>query len=364
MSRPFADELAEKRREMRGSRIHGQPLAPLAISTGDPGGVGPEIALAVALETRHEDPAVLFGDAAALLGRARELGAADACRVLDPDALSVSAGEVGMVDVGAAPAEARQHRATAAGGEAQLRALDAAIAAASSGRARGLVTAPMSKAAVTLAGHDFVGHTEHLARAAGLADDDVTMMFLGPRLRVALVTTHIAIADAPREITPARVLRSVRHLAAALLRILPVRAAGAAPRLCVTGLNPHAGEAGLFGDDEPRAIQPAIDRARLEPPFSDGRLALEGPTPAETAFRVAANGGMAGVVAMLHDQATIASKLLDWGDAVNVTWGLPFVRSSVDHGVAYDAAASGKIEVAGMRAALRMAQLLTRASSG
>jgi 4-hydroxythreonine-4-phosphate dehydrogenase len=146
-----------------------------------------------------------------------------------------------------------------------------------------------------------------------------------------------------------------------MLRVLPIRPDGRPPRMTVTGLNPHAGEAGMFGDEEPRSIEPAIAEARRLPPFADGRLLLEGPTPAETAFRTAASGGIDAVVAMLHDQATIASKLLDWGDAVNVTWGLPFVRTSVDHGVAYDAAASGKIEVEGMRAALELGRLLTRA---
>jgi 4-hydroxythreonine-4-phosphate dehydrogenase len=352
-----------KAAEMRRERLLATAPHPLAVSTGDPGGVGPEIALRVALETRHEDPVVLFGDASWLERRARALGAED-CRVFDPTArdFALPSGSIGLVDVGGWSAEAREHRATAAGGDAQLRALDAAIAAAASGRARGLTTAPMSKAAVTLAGHDFVGHTEHLARAAGLADDEVTMMFLGPRLRVALVTTHLAIAQAPREITTARVLRSVLHLGAALLRVLPAGAAGRTPRMCVTGLNPHAGEAGMFGDEEPLAIEPAIVEARRHPPFADRTLLLEGPTPAETAFRNAANGGVDAVVAMLHDQATIASKLLDWGDAVNVTWGLPFVRTSVDHGVAYDAAASGQIQIEGMRAALAMGQLLTRAS--
>ncbi|HKP55479.1 MAG TPA: 4-hydroxythreonine-4-phosphate dehydrogenase PdxA, partial [Polyangiales bacterium] len=261
-------------------------MNPLAISTGDPGGVGPEIALRVALETRHQDPVVLFGDAEWLRRRARALGAEE-CRVLDPTAseLAVARGSIGLVDVGRWSAEACEHRATAAGGDAQLRALDAAIAAAATGRARGLTTAPMSKAAVTLAGHDFIGHTEHLARATGLADDQVTMMFLGKRLRVALVTTHLAIAQAPLEITPPRVLRSVLHLGTALLRVLPARPSGGPPRMCVTGLNPHAGEAGMFGDEEPRAIQPAIDEARRRSPFADGKLLLEGPVPAETAFR-------------------------------------------------------------------------------
>src|SRR5205814_4375009 len=132
------------------------------------------------------------------------------------------------------------------------------IAAALAGRARALVTAPMSKAAVNRAGHAFIGHTEHLARAARLADDAVTMMFLGPKLRVALATTHVAIAELPRAVTRARVLRAIGHLAEAVLRLAR---AEAPPRIVVTGLNPHAGESGLFGDDEVRAIAPAIEDA-------------------------------------------------------------------------------------------------------
>jgi 4-hydroxythreonine-4-phosphate dehydrogenase len=148
------------------------------------------------------------------------------------------------------------------------------------------------------------------------------------------------------------------HLIEVALR-LP-RSSQAAPRIVVTGLNPHAGEAGLFGDEEPRAILPAVEQARALRPFSDGRAQLLGPMGAETAFRQAASGEVDAVVAMSHDQATIASKLLDWTQAVNVTWGLPFVRTSVDHGVAYDAAAGGTADARGMISAIAMAQSLTR----
>jgi 4-hydroxythreonine-4-phosphate dehydrogenase len=159
------------------------------------------------------------------------------------------------------------------------------------------------------------------------------------------------------------VLRTIAHLAEAMLRLVP-RAADnrSAPRIVVTGLNPHAGEDGLFGDEEPRAIAPAIEEARALQVFRDGRLRLDGPIGAETAFRQAASGEIAAVVAMAHDQATIASKLLDWTLAVNVTWGLPFVRTSVDHGVAYDAAAAGTADPRGMASAIAMAQRLTAKS--
>jgi 4-hydroxythreonine-4-phosphate dehydrogenase len=335
---------------------------PLAISTGDPGGVGPEVALRAAASQCSEDRVVLFGDAAELRARALAYGLAPnrLREIVRGRELDLNIGEIGLADVGHAWAgEAARHEATGAGGAAQLAALDAALEAALGRRARAIVTAPMSKEAVNRSGRDFIGHTEHLARASGLRDDDVTMMFLGPRLRVALVTTHVAVAALPSAVTRARVLRTITHLAEALTR-LPAGTDARPPRLVVTGLNPHAGEAGLFGDDEPRAIIPAIAEASALPVFAQGRAQLLGLLGAETAFRRAASGEVEGVVAMMHDQATIASKLLDWTQAVNVTWGLPFVRTSVDHGVAYDAAAAHTADARGMISALALAQQLTR----
>ena len=333
---------------------------PLAISTGDPAGVGPEVSLRAAAGACGSDRFVLFGDARALRARARALGI-DPARVIElpgSAATDLPPGGIGLVDCGVAWAgAAERHEATAEGGAAQLAALDLASRAALEGHARALVTAPMSKAAVQLAGHDFTGHTEHLARAAGLADDAVTMMFLGPKLRVALATTHVAVARLPAAVTRARVLRAIVHLGQAVLRLSP--RSGAARHIVVTGLNPHAGEAGLFGDEEPCVIAPAIAEAQRLPPFRDQRVRLSGPIGAETAFRQAASGEIDAVVAMAHDQATIASKLLDWTLAVNVTWGLPFVRTSVDHGVAYDAARAGTADARGMVSAIEMAQRLT-----
>jgi 4-hydroxythreonine-4-phosphate dehydrogenase len=340
-------------------------MRPLAVSTGDPGGVGPEVSLCAALSRCGEQPLALFGDADALTEQARVLaGERSVVRRLSSAAIGeLRPGEIGVVDVGVIwSAEARSHRPTPAGGVAQLAALEAALEAARSGRAAALVTAPMSKEAVSSSGAHFVGHTEHLARAAGLAEDAVTMMFLGPRLNVALVTTHLSIREAPGAVTSARVQRSVRHLAEALLRLpRPAGRVGLPPRLVVAGLNPHAGENGMFGDEEQRVVTPALQVLRGEAPFADGRVTLLGPAPAETVFREASTGLYEGVVAMLHDQATIASKLLDWGSAVNVTWGLPYVRTSVDHGVGYAAAAARSVDVSGMLAAVDMARQLTRA---
>jgi 4-hydroxythreonine-4-phosphate dehydrogenase len=335
-------------------------MKPLAVTTGDPGGVGPEISLRALNALGSDDCVAIYGDYFWLEGRAAEIGlSARIKRVARGAEAELRAGEIGLVDIGASwDAEALSHRATRAGGHAQVVALDAAIEAAKAGRVRGICTAPMSKAAAHLGGHDdFVGHTEHLARAAGLPDDAVTMMFLGPRLRVALATTHVAVRELPREVTRERVQRAIEHLAEALVRL---NAGAAVPRIAVTGLNPHAGESGLFGDEEPRNIEPGIAAARAHRLVREGRVTLEGPLGAETALRFAASGDVQGVVVMTHDQGTIASKLLDWGEAVNVTWGLPFVRTSVDHGVAYDAAARHAADDQGMRSALVMAQALTR----
>lgn len=322
----------------------------IAIATGDPAGVGPEVSVralaALANEwSKDETHFVLFGDG-------RDLRARLDARGLDgPEVVDVGACDARVVEA---------HTDDGASGSIALAALDAAIDAVFAERADALVTGPVSKAAIRMAGRssavDFVGQTEHLARRVGLPDDQVTMMFLGPRLRVALVTTHLAIRNVPQALTPARVARACVHLAEALERLDSPHGAP----IVVTSVNPHAGERGLFGDEDDRAVAPGVRLASTSPPFTEGRFRLLGPVAAESAFRQAAAGEAAGVVAMFHDQATIPSKLLDWEQAVNVTWGLPFVRTSVDHGVAYEAARSGHISASGMLAAIRMARVLRR----
>lgn len=326
--------------------------APLAFSVGDPLGVGPIVAVQAAADiARKRDRVVLFGEKESVTERLEALS-------LEPPVRA----RITVHGVGELPKHVREaHAPTAEGGALALLGLDAAASAVIDGRCRALVTGPVSKSAIQLSGTAFIGQTEHLARAVKLADDAVTMMFLGPRLKVALATTHLRLRDVPDAVTPARVGRAIRHLADAVLRL------GARPgsRIVVTGLNPHAGEDGMFGDEEGRVVAKAIAWARTFPPFVNGALKVTGAVGAETAFRDAKAGRVAGVVAMFHDQATIASKLLDWGSAVNVTWGLPYVRTSVDHGVAYDAAAglaagTGQVDPAGMIAAARLARALTR----
>jgi 4-hydroxythreonine-4-phosphate dehydrogenase len=331
---------------------------PIAVAVGDPCGVGPSISIAAALQRREQVPLALFGVGHQLEAMLHAQSVATRRVALGQGELPpLRRGEVGVVDSGSIDAQLiARHEVCAEAGEQQLRALRGAAEVVRAGRARALVTGPMSKAAVVRSGHAFSGQTEFLARLDGRADDDVTMMFLGPRLRVALVTTHLAIAAVPSAITGARVQRSVRHLAQVLLRLSP----HAPPAIAIAGLNPHAGEDGLFGREEIEVLGPSVAALRHEEPFSSGRVSLHGPAPAEAVLRAAQRGEFEGVVAMFHDQATIASKLLDWGAAVNTTWGLSFVRTSVDHGVAYDAAARGVAEPGGMLAALDLALELTR----
>lgn len=327
---------------------------PLLVPVGDPAGVGPEVAITAAARAVRGDRVVLLGDAGWLWRMATERGLTTR-KVSDPADARV--GELALLHVASWTADmVDSHAPSAAGGQAQLTALDEAITLVLAGRGRAVVTGPTSKEAIVSAGHAFVGQTERLAQRAGLQDDDVTMMFLGPRLCVSLATTHLALSDVPREVTTARVLRATTHLVEALARAHTARPL----RVLVSGLNPHAGEHGLFGNEEGLVIEPALRAVASHLLVRAGQAVVEGPVPAEAAFRYASSGKAHGVVAMYHDQATIASKLLDWGSAVNVTWGLPFVRTSVDHGVAYDAARDDCAEDEGMVAAIEMAQRLTR----
>lgn len=326
----------------------------LAIAVGDPAGVGPAVSVEAVATALGDARALVFGDGARLSRSFAERGL-DVPMVRSTLEAERCTQPIVVVDVGEVRDGAIHcHGPNAEAGAHALVTLDAAIDAVLAGHAGAVVTGPVSKEAIVESGHAFVGQTEHLARRAGLADDDVSMLFLGPRLRVGLVTTHLSVRNAPDAITPARVERTIRHLGEVLVRLYPSEKV----RLDVAGLNPHAGEHGLFGDEEQRVLEPVCRRLRRAPPFDGHPILLVGPRASEASFREAASGLVHGVVAMMHDQATIASKLLDWGSAVNVTWGLPFVRTSVDHGVAYDAARIGTAEAEGMIAALAMARRL------
>jgi 4-hydroxythreonine-4-phosphate dehydrogenase len=215
-----------------------------------------------------------------------------------------------------------------------------------------MVTGPVSKEAVVRGGgKGFIGHTEYLAELCGVPD--VTMAFATESFTSALVTTHMALANVPRAVTAKRVETTIVHLARFLSSI---SAKKGSIRIAVSGVNPHAGEHGQFGREEIKSVVPAMSAAKRKL----RKVEIVGPLPVEHAFRLAQKGTVDGVVAMYHDQATLAMKLLSFGEAVNVTLGLPIVRTSVDHGTAYDLAPRGGADESGMVEAIALARRMTR----
>ena len=300
----------------------------VAISMGDPLGIGPEVlALALTdLEVRVRLDPVVFGDRATLQ-RAAELRKVPF--------------EARVVQVGNLPARPSAREAGAAALEYVNRASRAVIAR----EAKALCTAPLSKGRVALGAPGFMGHTEHLARTSGTP---TAMMLAGPRLRVVLATNHLALHDVPGKISAAQIA-FVTELACRELRD---RWRIAKPRIAVCGLNPHAGEGGIFGDEEARVVAPAIEQSRV------AGIDASGPHPADGLFPRAARGDFDAVVALYHDQGLIPAKLLDFNETVNVTLGLPFVRTSPDHGTADDIAWQAKADARPMISALLLAAKL------
>jgi 4-hydroxythreonine-4-phosphate dehydrogenase len=325
-------------------------LPRIAVSLGDPSGIGPEVTAAALRALRRELVPLVFGDPRHLAGALSGLG----LPVLAPGAPLPPRGGALIPASRLAAADVRPGRPTAAGGAAQLAYLEAAFGAVQEGRAAALCTAPVSKAQVARALPGFVGHTEWLeARCGGRRS---VMMLAGPRLRVALVTNHLALRRVLRLLTPERIAETLAITHRALREDLGI----ARPRLALAAWNPHAGEGGAFGDEEARLLGPALSRAReLGAP-------ARGPFPADSVFFRAARGEFDAVVALYHDQGLIPVKLLDAlgsDPAVNVTLGLPVVRTSPDHGVAYDIAGKGLASADSMIAALRLAARMAEARS-
>ena len=306
----------------------------LALTVGDPAGIGPEVVLKALADPERPSAAVtVYGPAASLADRARRFG-------LKPvealDAAVVDVPLLGEVSLGRTSAEAGRVAA-----EAVLRA----VADAKSGRADALVTAPLNKESLHAAGHPWPGHTELLAEAAGTRD--VAMMFVGGGLRVALLTIHRPLRAVPEGVTAAEVVRVGRLVHRELPRFgCPGR------RIALCGVNPHAGEGGLFGDEEERAMRPAVATLRSE------GLDVSGPFPADSLFVRAVRGEFDAVIAAYHDQGLVPVKLLAFGHAVNVTLGLPFVRTSVDHGTGFDIVGEGKADARSLVEAMKLAVVL------
>ncbi len=322
----------------------------LALLMGDVAGVGPEV-VARTLETHHQTTNLLVVGHPAVLTRALDLVGLDlAVRAVDspeldnrnPDLSSISCWNPTTVDVGDIPAASVDPRC----GRAVADWIDSSAAAALEGHVDALVTAPLNKAALAAAGVDVPGHTELLARACH-SDSVAMMLYLPPAispphgLGVAHVTLHTSIASVPGLLSTGSILERIDLIDGFLRQV-----GCPAPRIGICALNPHAGEDGLFGDEEQTLIAPAIEKAIA------GGINARGPLPADALLRRAVRGEFDGVVAMYHDQGHIALKLVGFDSAVNITLGLPIIRTSPSHGTAFDIAWQGTADPDGMLAAI------------
>ena len=301
----------------------------VGITIGDPAGIGPEIVAAALHGAPREsrDHIIVYGDRGPL-----ERGA-HAMRVPVPQVQLVESGQGNDVVAGTPDR---------ASGAAQVAYLETAVAAAARSELAAIVTAPISKIWARRAGFEFLGHTEMLAERLGARD--VAMFFVGPKLKVALTTVHRPLAEVVTDLSTERVRVVIELVARSMVRDLGVTA----PRIGVVGLNPHAGEDGLLGDEDAEIIAPALEQPC--PPAT-----LVGPLVPDAAFRDAVHGRYDALVAMYHDQGLIPVKLVDFDESVNVTLGLPIVRTSPDHGTAYDIAGKGVARAVSMQRALALA---------
>ena len=321
----------------------------LAITMGDAAGIGAEVtAKALQDEWVYEKTRPFVVGSAAAMNAALELiGASGTAKVAHSvDDVIGEHGNIDVLDLENLDYGAIEYgKLSASSGKASVEWILRAGELASSGAVQAIATAPINKTAWRLAGLPWRGHTDLLAHLTGASD--VAMMFHTDRLRVVLATVHVPLAEVPALLTRQRVERTV-ELAAAELPRFGCRA----PRLALAGVNPHAGEDGLMGHEEARVLRPAVEALRAR------GIAVEGPLPGDTVFVRALGGEFDAVVACYHDQGLIPVKLVAFGRAVNVTLGLPIVRTSVDHGTAYDIAGRGVADPSSMVEALRLAAQL------
>ncbi|WP_431904563.1 4-hydroxythreonine-4-phosphate dehydrogenase PdxA [Amycolatopsis thermoflava] len=321
-----------------------QPV--IAITMGDGAGIGPEVVVPAIVhpDTLAVCRPVVIGDAKRLRQAADIMGVdADIVPVTSPSDAEPGAHRISVIDLDLLPADLPWGELSAAAGEAAYQYIRTAADLAQAGAVHGICTAPLNKEALHAAGHRYPGHTELLAHLTGV--DEVSMMLSTPKVKVIHVTTHIGLIDAIARIEPGLVERTVRRGHEAL-----VRAGNPAPVIGVCGINPHAGENGLFGyGEEEEKIVPALESLRAQ------GIDARGPLPADTAFFLAGRGDYDLIVAMYHDQGHGPVKVLGIEAGVNLTVGLPVIRTSVDHGTAFDIAGTGKADPRSMVEALRQA---------
>jgi 4-hydroxythreonine-4-phosphate dehydrogenase len=324
---------------------HSTPV--IAITAGEPAGIGPDLCVMLAQQPQTEN-LVVIANTGLLEQRAQELGLTWRARPFDAArTYAFAPGEMAVIDtpLTAAVIAGRLERANSA---YVLRTLEIAVDGCMSSRFDAMVTAPVHKGIINDAGIAFTGHTEFLA--ARTATPHVVMMLVGGGLRVALATTHVAVKDIAQAITRNNLEQTLR----VLHRDLTIRFGIASPRIAVAGLNPHAGESGHLGREEIDIIIPLLERLCME------GMQLTGPLPADTLFNPERLRNFDCVLAMYHDQGLPVLKYASFGGGVNITLGLPLVRTSVDHGTALDLAGTGKADAGSLRAAITLAAALAR----
>lgn len=323
--------------------------APLAVSIGDPAGIGPELIAELWLAHAKEKGAPFFviGGEEILQQICVTLSGAGRSYIATIDDPSEAAGVFAdyLPVLPAQPCGYRPGKPTEEGAALALHSLAEATRFALTGQATGMVTAPVSKTQLATVGFEYPGQTEFLAAACGLAMDEAVMMLAGPQLRTIPLTVHCALADVPGLISQDLIVHKAMIAANALQSDFGI----ADPRIAVTGLNPHAGEDGKFGREERDIIAPAIETLRAK------GIHATGPHPADALFAPHARSGYDVALCMYHDQALVPVKALDFDAGVNVTLGLPIIRTSPDHGTAFDIAGKGAANVGAMAAAVKMA---------
>ena len=326
----------------------------VAVTMGDPAGIGPEIVARTFSEPDFRDGSrvIVIGDANIMSRAVSLLGLPLGVNVIsEPGDARFEQEMIDLIPASELPDDLPFGTLDARAGDAAFRYVERAIGLALEGKVDAVATAPLNKEAMHLAGHKYPGHTEILAELTGTKD--YAMMLVTEDLRVIHISTHVALREAIERVEPERELAVIR-LAHETLRRIGVEN----PRIAVAGLNPHAGENGLFGTEDAERIKPAVEEARGE------GIDASGPHPPDTVFSRAKKGESDMVVVQYHDQGHIPVKLLGFESGVNVTVGLPFFRTSVDHGTAFDIAGSGKADHKSMRAAINLARELALAGTG
>ena len=343
-------------RQIRSTSMNGS--RPLALTLGEPAGIGPDITLAAWLrrDALALPPFYLLADPDFLARRARHLGLTVPLRAVAPEAAAATFASALPVVPLDERVSAEPGRPDQSSGPAAIASIRRAVADVFAGRAHALVTNPVAKAVLYRTGFAEPGHTEYLARlsqeATGQAAHPV-MMLWSPELAVVPVTIHLPVREVPQRLTTDLIVTTGRTVA----RDLAGRFGIARPRLALAGLNPHAGEDGALGDEDAAVVAPAVARLRRE------GIDARGPLPGDTMFHAAARASYDAALAMYHDQALIPIKTLAFDHAVNVTLGLPFVRTSPDHGTAFDIAGTGRADSTSLVAALKLAARLVAADA-